>query len=112
MVIDVEYIYDEFNYGIMSPYAVKNFLKYAYNNWNTAPSFIVLFGDASWDYRKTGYVSLYDNYVPSFGYPASDNWFVCLDGDNDILPDMYLGRIPVATEKHAEDYLNKILVLE
>ncbi|MFC1557845.1 C25 family cysteine peptidase [candidate division KSB1 bacterium] len=112
MVADIEHIYDEFNYGIMSPEAVRDFLKYAYDNWNVVPSFVVLFGDASWDYRKIGYESRYDNYVPSYGFPASDNWFVSLDGDEDILPDMYLGRIPAETEEQAENYINKVFVYE
>jgi len=115
MVVDVENIYNEFNYGIASPYAVKDFLKFAYNNWTVVPSFLVMFGDASWDYKKKGSASKYENYVPSYGFPASDNWFVSLDsldGEEDILPDMYLGRIPVATEEQAEKYIQKIIDYE
>jgi hypothetical protein len=111
-VVNVEHIYDEFNYGIASPVAIKEFIKFTYNNWATVPSFIVMFGDASWDYKKKGYVSIFETFVPSYDYPASDNWFVSLDGEEDILPDMYLGRIPVATEEQAENYVQKVMDYE
>jgi hypothetical protein len=32
-VVDVEDIYDEFTYGIVTPQAIKDFLSYAYANW-------------------------------------------------------------------------------
>ena len=32
-VVDVQNIYDEFNYGILHPNAIREFLNYAYHNW-------------------------------------------------------------------------------
>ena len=130
-VVDVEDIYDEFNDGIQHPRSLRDFLQWAYDNWEAPrPRFVLLAGDASWDYKnltaddshyadwtyRSGEArffvknssSAYEenaeinhrNLVPTWGYrtsqghAASDNWLVCLDGD-DIYPDMAVGRIPV-----------------
>jgi len=111
----VEDIYDEFNNGIFSPQAIQDFLKYAYNNWQEpAPAYVVLVGDAYQDYKdnlESGTI----NYVPSqiieteeLGETPSDNWFVLVSGD-DILPDMYIGRLCAQTNEQAENIINKIL---
>jgi len=130
-VVDVEDIYDEFNFGIQHPRSLRDFLQWAYDNWpEPRPRFVLLAGDASWDFKNltaddTRYAdwtyrpgearhfvknssSSYEenaeinhrNLVPTWGYrtsqghAASDNWLVCLDGD-DIYPDLAVGRIPV-----------------
>jgi hypothetical protein len=103
-------IYDEFNHGIENPHAIREFLKYAYNNWQApAPFAVVLFGDASWDMRMNSSTSTKINYVPSFGNPVSDHWFVCLDGGKDYLPEMIIGRIAVETEAMAKFVVDKII---
>lgn len=112
-VVDVEDIYDEFNFGLIDPQAIKDFLKFAYTNWQApAPSYVILFGDASWDFKKNSGPTANENYVPSYGNPASDNWYVCLDGIDDVLPDMFIGRIPVSSDDEAEGMLEKIIVYE
>ncbi|MCH9007771.1 T9SS type A sorting domain-containing protein, partial [candidate division KSB1 bacterium] len=112
-VIDVQDIYDEFNYGIISPHAIKSFLQYAQSNWQPpAPSFLVLFGDASWDPKKYGDGAEKRNFVTSYGSLVADNWFVSLDGDADILPDMFVGRIPVETAEQAAMVVDKIIRYE
>ncbi|MBN2008191.1 hypothetical protein JW960_02470 [candidate division KSB1 bacterium] len=38
-------------FGIKNPRAIKDFLRYAYENWQVpAPTYVLLFGDASYDY--------------------------------------------------------------
>lgn len=111
-------IYDEFNYGIFNPQAIRDFLSYAYNNWVApAPTYVLLDGDAYQDYKdnlKTGTI----NYVPSqiiqtdiLGDTPSDNWFVLVSGD-DILPDMYIGRLSAQTKSQADDIVDKIIYYE
>src|SRR5207248_1450387 len=48
-LVDIEDIYDEFNFGERSPQAVKDFLAYTQANWAKAPRFVLLAGDASFD---------------------------------------------------------------
>ncbi len=124
-VVDVEDVYDEFNYGLMSPYAIKDFLRYTYNTWQRpAPTYVLLVGGANYDYRdylgsgKINYVPAYllPN-TPYLGETASDNWFVCLDPpqliggqvQDDILPDMFIGRIPASGKDEVDNVVKKII---
>jgi hypothetical protein len=111
-------IYDEFNYGIFNPKAIRDFLSYAYYNWTPpAPTYVLLVGDAYQDYKdnlNTGTV----NYVPSqiietdlLGETPSDNWFVLLSGD-DVLPDMFIGRLSGQTVSQVDAMVDKIIAYE
>ena len=112
-VANVEDIYDEFNYGLLSPQAIKNFLKYAFSYWQSpAPAYVLLFGDASWDFKKNSSESIKENFVPTYGNPVSDNWYVCFDETNDFLPEMFVGRIPVESQEDAEIVIDKIIAYE
>jgi hypothetical protein len=52
-VVDIEEIYDEFNFGIIDPKAIRDFIAHAYHNWQPpAPRFVLLVGDASWDTKN------------------------------------------------------------
>jgi len=113
MIVDVQDIYDELNAGIMNPRAIKDFLTHAFVNWQKpAPSYVLLFGDASWDPKLLSSTSVKINYVPSYGILVSDNWFVSLDGPDDFLPDMFIGRIPVETPEQAAIVVDKIIAYE
>jgi len=49
-VVDVQDLYDEFNYGIANPSAIRDFLALAYSTWQApAPTYVVLFGDGNFD---------------------------------------------------------------
>ncbi|MBN1480977.1 hypothetical protein EH223_00720 [candidate division KSB1 bacterium] len=109
-VILVEDIYDSVNDGIADPEAIRQFLMNS-TRWNPPPSYVLLFGDASWDFigRLSGQFS---NYVPSLGNPVSDVLFACYDGPNDFIPDVNIGRIPVKTVAEARSAVDKIIDYE
>jgi len=49
-LVDVQDIYNEFNHGVLSPHAIREFAAYTFNNWRKpAPRFVLLVGDASWE---------------------------------------------------------------
>lgn len=49
-LVDVRDIYDEWNDGILSPRAIRDFVAFAFHSWRRpAPRFLLLVGDASWD---------------------------------------------------------------
>ena len=66
-VVDIEELYDEFNHGIIDPRAIRDFISYAYHEWQPpAPRFVLLVGDASWDTKNAevddrNYASWVDN---------------------------------------------------
>jgi len=92
-VVTVEDIYDEFSHGINNPYALRDFLKYAYENWQSpAPTYVLLVGDAN-PKERTSFVPTIQVQVPGYGSSASDHQFVTLKG-NDSFPEMLIGRVP------------------
>lgn len=115
--VKIEDVYDEFNEGIFNPGAIRDFLSYAYQYWSPAPTYVLLVGDAHYDYKDSLNQGI-TNYVPSqviedsFGQTVSDNWFVSLDGGDDILPDMFIGRLAVQTASEASDIVDKIIYYE
>ena len=116
-VVDLQDIYDEFNNGIFSPQAIRDFLDYAYHYWRSpAPLFVLLVGDATFDYQDywnigiENLVPAYLVYSPDFGETVSDNWFV--DFNADVRPEMFIGRLPVNTAAQLEAVVNKILNYE
>ncbi len=118
-VVDVQDVYDEFAYGIVSPAATRDFLKHAYSQWQApAPSYVVLVGDGHYDpknylgYGRTNYLPAYLAPVdPWQGETAADNRYVTVSG-TDNLPDMLLGRLSVNSAADASALVNKIIAYE
>jgi uncharacterized repeat protein (TIGR01451 family) len=114
MVVDLEDIMDEFNYGISSPEAIHGFLSYAYANWKKAPKYVVLAGDGTYDYKDN--MGIGDNLVPTLMAETpqiispSDNLFADIDGDH--VPDIAIGRLPVLTAEELRGVINKIIAYE
>lgn len=111
-VIDVQDIYDEFNYGVFNATKLKTFLQFAYENWAApAPTYLLLFGDASWDYHGYLPTTVKVNYVPTYGRPSSDNWFACFNPhpDSTFLPSLVVGRLPVQDSIEAARVVNKVI---
>ena len=113
-VVKAEDIYDEFNFGIKSPLAIKKFLSYAYNNWDSTKRllYVVLVGSASFDYRSQQGAKI--DYVPTFlyetvkyGAAGSDYPYALISG-NDIIPDLIVSRIPAKSNSEFEAYLDKL----
>ena len=116
-VVTIEEVYDELNYGLADPAAIRDFLRYTHQHWaKPAPRFVLLVGDASYDYRdnlKAPNKSLLPTYLVQtyfVGETASDNWFVDLDDDS--LPDMAIGRLPVKSAAEARIVVDKIVDYE
>jgi hypothetical protein len=113
MVVTVSEIYDVFNFGIASPEAVKEFIVYAYENYAVPPSYCLLFGDGTYDYR--GINGHQGNHVPVhlsmywglWGPVADDGYFARVSGD-DYLPDIFIGRFPIRTAAEFDHVFAKI----
>ncbi len=113
--IDVQDLYDEFNFGVKSPYALKKFLQTAKAQWSLKPHFVLLVGDATFDPRN--YLGVgEDDFVPTYLVDtqlletASDDWFA--DFNMDGVPEMAIGRLPVRTASDASMLANRIVNYE
>jgi hypothetical protein len=73
---------------------------------------VVLLGDANFNYKLTG--TLKEDYVPTFFYQSIDFGAVATDlpytfvAGQDIIPDLFVGRIPVTTNGELSNIIGKI----
>ncbi|MBD3257358.1 type IX secretion system sortase PorU, partial [candidate division GN15 bacterium] len=71
-VVTVENIMDNFSYGLYDPAAIRDLLKYAYENYPApAPSAALFVGDANYDYRDNLSTGV-PNWVPSYVIGGDD----------------------------------------
>ncbi len=114
MVVNLEDIMNEFNYGISSPEAIRSFLSVAYLKWKKAPRYVVLAGDGSMDYKdnlKFGGSLIPSKMVPTdFGLAMSDNYLADVNGDH--LPEIAIGRLPVVNPGELQTVIDKIKTYE
>ena len=110
--VDADDVYKEFGFGNKSPYAIKDFLRYAYYNWKEQPKYVLFIGDASIDPRLCDSTSVTIDYIPTFGYPASDYWFGIFSNIETHNSELVVGRIPVANNTQLENYIEKVKIYE
>jgi Peptidase family C25. len=114
-VVDVEDVYDEFSFGTHSPQALRDFVERTRTLWQTGPSYLLLVGDGTADPRDYFGLGSRD-FVPTimvdslFTESPSDDAFA--DFNNDGLPELAVGRLPVQTAPDAALVVNKILNYE
>ena len=123
-IITMDEIYFNFNSTVPDPTALRNFIRYAYLNWQApAPSYVLLFGDGHYDYRN---ITLPDTMrVPPFEIyddheidsRTADMYYVDLDYSNSdtfrsLSPDLGIGRLPIESTLDAERMIEKIITYE
>lgn len=126
IVVTVNQVYNEFSSGSPDPTALRDFVKMYYDraggDSSKAPKYLLLFGDASFDYKTR--ISNNTNLVPAWESPASldplstytsDDFFGLLGDNDDIngtgtyLLDIGIGRIPAKSEREAKAMVDKII---
>uniref|UniRef100_A0A7C4TD42 T9SS type A sorting domain-containing protein n=1 Tax=candidate division WOR-3 bacterium TaxID=2052148 RepID=A0A7C4TD42_UNCW3 len=120
-VVTVDAIFDDFSFGKYDPLALKHFLYFAYNNWTTVPKFVLIVGDATYDYKNNLKKDNPPNFVPMYEAGTS------LSGNPGIPPNyiyegecvnffgneaMILGRITVRTNQELRDFIDKLIAYE
>ncbi|HEX7401559.1 MAG TPA: type IX secretion system sortase PorU, partial [candidate division Zixibacteria bacterium] len=128
-VVKIQDIYDEFSGGLVDPVAIRDFLKFAYQNWSRpAPAFTLLVGDGNYDYKNnlgTGSANLIPPFTPIWegDRSVSDENYVYfgkygyLDSDSAFVPtsrrlDMVISRWPVKTKDEVTVLLDKVIGYE
>ncbi len=127
--VDVQTIYDGWNYGHVSAAAIRTFLRYAAANWQKAPQAVTLVGDGTVDphnYEKKDNFNFMPPYLakvdPWLIEAACEPCYVQLDGDDPIIgddpaghffaADLWLGRLPVKNSGELAALINKIVSYE
>ena len=119
IIIDIQEILNEFSCGMVDVSAMRDFLKYAYENWQIKPEYVLFFGSGNYDYKDIeGYNA---NYIPTFqsieslallSSYTSDDFFAELDGGGIVKTDLAHGRIPCRTPEEANIIVDKIIKYE
>ena len=112
-VFNIRELYDQFNFGIRGPLAIRNFAQ-KLEKTDAKDRLFLLVGRAR---------SIYDNKsiaspesqdpMPAFGFPGSDNLLTAgLNGASPFLPRYPVGRINTLSNAEALDYFDKVLTNE
>ena len=130
-VVDTEQIYHEYSGGKQDVTAIRDFIYRQYKNRNSNLKYVILFGDASIDYKgksivstdieKNCFVPTYqsiESFQPLLSY-SSDDYFGLLnpeEGDwlegektNKKTLQVAIGRIPAKNPSEANFFVNKLI---
>lgn len=118
---DIEDVYATFSGGMIDPIAIRDFLKYAFENWPAPkPGFVILGGDGTYDFLNLK--STTQNYVPPYivaedSTNSDENYILFhpgkwLDSDStypaDRGVDMIISRWPVRSSAEVAQYTAKL----
>ncbi len=116
--VSLSQIYDNFSGGRTDIAAIKKFLNHTYENWEPIPTYVMLVGAGSYDYKNHFRLVNPKNIIPVYEGGISvveqgiltanasyDDWFV--DFDNNFYADMIISRLPVKTTDDMENIKNK-----
>jgi len=100
LLVDIDDVYWAFTDGEPDPLAVRHFLAFAWEEWETAPRFAALVGKGSLDYRDL--MGRGGNWLPPALAPnaggsfPSDSMLGDVVGDDGV-PEIAIGRFPITT---------------
>lgn len=113
LIVDMDLLYNQFNYGETSPLAIYNFMRYLVENGN--PKFLFLIGkglDVAYGYHRNSSGFVLHDLVPTAGMPASDIYFTAGLNGTSYEPAVPTGRITASTPNEVAGYLNKVKEME
>jgi len=114
VVVAIEDVFDEFDYGQPTPIAIRRFAQRTHS-WAHPPQFLTIWADAQYPvYTKEGVADRSPPWsVPAFGFSPSDGWFAMqAEGADDWAEFMAVGRIPIRTNAQGDIFLEKIQAYE
>ncbi|MFT7428841.1 MAG: hypothetical protein ACI9IZ_001332, partial [Nonlabens sp.] len=123
-VVTLQEIYNEFSEGRQDISAIRNFVRYIYDNASSPANriqYLNLFGDASYDYKDR--IRIRDNIVPSYfslestslttSYCTDDFYVFMDDGEGAVtasnLMDIAVGRMIVSDLQEAREMVDKVV---
>ncbi|MFQ5637905.1 MAG: type IX secretion system sortase PorU [bacterium] len=120
-VVRITDIYNNFSGGVKDPVAIRDFIKYAFENWPSPPSYVLLFGDGDYDYKDAAspdFIPTFqtdelprDNRLAELVSRTTDSWYTYVSG-NDQVMDLAIGRINAQTLQDAQSAIDKIIAYE
>ncbi len=108
LVVTMDLLTNQFNYGEFSPLAIKRFVQFMTDKGN--PRFLFLVGRTQQvEFNRVAADRPQRDMVPSFGWPGSDNMFSAgLKGLPAFVPAVPAGRLWTDSPQTVLDYLAKV----
>jgi len=127
-VVSINDVIDQYGYGLPLPDAVRHYLRHAYDEWQTPPRYVLLFGDATinprqltcrWSCNGTGWDAAAPTLIPTDllfvdryqGLIPTDHTMALLQRD-DLTADVAIGRLSAQTLDEANLIVDKIIDYE
>ncbi|MCF8238955.1 MAG: type IX secretion system sortase PorU [Saprospiraceae bacterium] len=121
----VDQVYNEFSSGAKDPYAIRDLARMIWNR-DSLFGHLLLFGDASFDYRNIKQLTNSGDFVPVFetdeslnpvyAFPTDDHFGILEDQEGGSATghtiDIAVGRLPVETVEEASGVVNKIIAYD
>ena len=114
VVVDIDAIYNEFSGGQPDIGAVRDYIRYAYDNWTPRPRFVLFLGEGTYDYK--GILGSKSTYVPTwqsvesrdeiYSY-STDDYFVRFGSAGNV--NLVTGRITSRSAAEANLVVDKII---
>ncbi|HKW14514.1 MAG TPA: C25 family cysteine peptidase, partial [Candidatus Krumholzibacteria bacterium] len=126
-VVSTDEVFDNFSGGMADPMAIRNYVKYLYDNYTDARgnhrlAYVLLLGDATEDFFN--HASTQSDFVPSnlyfttqtlFAF-STDEWYSHLDPEDQMpghaVDDVAVGRLPAASSDEASFLVDKLIGYE
>ncbi len=89
---------------------IKNYIQNAYNTWDNPPEFVMIIGDTNGTYAVPTFSLTY-----GFGSSGAGDYpytHMSIGGVQDLLGDIFIGRLSVENNNHLTNMINKILQYE
>ena len=109
-VADIEDVLDEYGYGTISTAGMRSFFQMASTTWADPTRYVLLIGDASYDYRNYQNQP-FINFIPTRLFDtfteetSSDDWLTDFTGDG--IAEIPIGRLSVRSTGVVPIYLSK-----
>ncbi len=112
----IDDLYDQFGLGVKkNPAAIRNFILWARVNFSAPVKNVLLIGKGITYTQYRNFESNPDverlSFIPSFGFPASDNLLAC-EARGDGIPKVSIGRLSTISGDEVLVYLAKVIQYE
>jgi|GEM_PF-5267219 len=109
-IIKVEKLYTQYGYGYPTSQAIRAYFLDAYSK-GIVPKAVFLFGKGLQHNYMGGDINLPENTMPTWGYPASDNYITTADTGL-FVNKTPISRLAAKSGQEVMDYLRKVQVQE
>ena len=117
IIVDVNDIFDEFNWGVYDPLAIRNYLRYIWDNGNPDDRYYCcILGDTTYKYKNLSEDQIGKNYVPTYtAYESylsmtTDDYFCWFTRNH--YPAFSVGRLCAIDKETAQILVDKIIDYE